>query len=72
MKMTKNCPLCYQEIFSDIGKGCKMCGMPLEDKSNEFCSKTCRIKFNKIKKEFKLKALAIKLAELNLVREKIN
>jgi len=68
--MKKNCPLCYKEIFSEIGKGCKMCGMPLEDESNKFCSKTCRIKFDKIKKEDKIRRIAMSLSELNLMEVK--
>ena len=27
MKKEKKCPLCYEKIYSGIGKGCKMCGM---------------------------------------------
>jgi len=50
MKKTKEknnleCPLCFKIIYSDIGKGCKMCGMPLQNKKNEFCSDKCRIKY---------------------------
>ena len=32
------CPLCEKELYSGIGLGCKMCGMPLEKYKN-FCSK---------------------------------
>ena len=42
---TLNCPLCHQEVYSKLGKGCKMCGMPLEDESREFCSRVCREKY---------------------------
>jgi endogenous inhibitor of DNA gyrase (YacG/DUF329 family) len=37
-----NCPICHMKIYSDFGKSCKICGMILEDKSREFCSKKCR------------------------------
>ncbi len=50
-KMTENimnCPLCKEEVYSEIGKGCKMCGMPLSDNKKDFCSKSCRVKYNKI------------------------
>jgi len=44
-----------------------MCGMPLEDKSNEFCSRKCRIKFNKINELNKIKKIAMNLAELKII-----
>ena len=44
----KKCPLCYEIVYSDVGKGCKMCGMPLKDKDKDFCSKKCEIKYLKI------------------------
>ena len=47
-----NCPICREEIYSDIGKACKMCGMVLEDESKDFCSKTCRVKYKKIKEGY--------------------
>ena len=50
MKQILNCPLCHEKIYSEIGKGCKMCGMALEDKSREFCSKICRSEYRKINK----------------------
>ena len=43
-----NCPLCHKEVYSELGKGCKMCGMPLEDKGKEFCSRTCRNKYKQV------------------------
>jgi len=43
-----NCPICKKEVYSEIGKGCKMCGMLLEDEDNEFCCKLCMRKFNTI------------------------
>jgi hypothetical protein len=45
-----SCPICHEEIFSELGKSCKMCGMVLEDPGKEFCSKKCRIKYLKIRK----------------------
>jgi endogenous inhibitor of DNA gyrase (YacG/DUF329 family) len=50
-KMKKNCPLCDKKLISSIGKGCKMCGMPLKDKSRDFCSKKCEIKYRNIRKD---------------------
>lgn len=43
-----NCPLCHERVYSKAGQGCKMCGMPLEDKDMEFCSKICRTKYYEI------------------------
>ena len=43
------CPLCKEEIYSGLGEGCKMCGMPVE-KRKDFCSSKCRIKYNNINK----------------------
>ena len=57
MKQILNCPLCYEKIYSEIGKGYKIYGMPLEDKSREFCSKICRSKYRKINKLRKLNKL---------------
>ncbi|MBU0467088.1 MAG: hypothetical protein KJ718_04125 [Nanoarchaeota archaeon] len=45
----KKCPICYEKVYSGVGKGCKMCGMVLEDKSRDFCSRQCRVKYDKIK-----------------------
>ena len=44
------CPVCYEVVYSGVGKECKMCGMVLEDKSREFCSKMCRVNYFKINK----------------------
>ncbi len=44
----KKCPLCHLEIYSDLSKGCKLCGMALQDESKEFCSQECRLKYVKI------------------------
>ena len=41
----KKCPLCYKIVYSDIGNGCLMCGMPLKNNDDKFCSKECKIKY---------------------------
>ena len=41
----KNCPLCNEKLYSGIGAGCKMCGMPLNDKNKLFCSNSCKRKY---------------------------
>jgi len=46
-KMT--CPLCKEEIYSGIGEGCMMCGMPLE-KQKKFCSEKCQDRYFLINK----------------------
>lgn len=38
----------YQQVYSELGKGCKMCGMHLEDRSKEFCSEMCRGEYRRI------------------------
>ena len=43
-----NCPLCKEEIFSEIGNGCIMCGMPIESQE-EFCSNKCKQMYIKIR-----------------------
>lgn len=43
-----NCPLCDEELFSEIGKGCIMCGMPLEH-NEEFCLDKCKKVYIKIR-----------------------
>ena len=50
MKKELNCPLCHEKVYTGLGRGCKLCGMPLEEKNKEFCSKICRIKYNNINK----------------------
>jgi predicted nucleic acid-binding Zn ribbon protein len=65
----KKCPLCHEEVFSEIGKGCKMCGMPLEDKSREFCSRKCRLLYqniNRIKLSRAFLLLVVFIATINL------
>ncbi|MBS3140707.1 DUF2116 family Zn-ribbon domain-containing protein [Candidatus Woesearchaeota archaeon] len=46
----KNCPLCKKNLYSELDKGCLLCGMPLEDKSKEFCSFKCETEYNNIQK----------------------
>ena len=46
----KDCPLCDKKLVSGLGKGCKMCGMSLKDKSKDFCSKKCETKYKDIRK----------------------
>ncbi len=48
MKKEKQCPLCNEQVYSGIGKGCKMCGTPLSNLDEEFCSEVCMIKYFKI------------------------
>ena len=36
------CTICHKALYSDLGKGCRMCGMTLIDKSMEYCCKLCR------------------------------
>ncbi len=48
------CLICGEELYSEIGNGCKMCGMPLENENEEFCSQSCRIKYNNINKLIQL------------------
>jgi len=50
MKQEMSCPLCKEEIYSGVGIGCMMCGMPLENKNKKFCSATCRTKYKRINK----------------------
>ena len=45
-----NCLICKKEVYSEIGKGCNMCGMPLEDEDDEYCCKICMRKHNTILK----------------------
>jgi hypothetical protein len=45
---TLECPICQEELFSGIGKGCMMCGMLLEYDQNKFCCDDCKMKFEEI------------------------
>jgi len=42
------CPLCEKDLYSDLGKGCKMCGMVPTEFDEEFCSKICEKNFKEI------------------------
>jgi len=43
------CFICYQKLYSEIGKGCKMCGMTLEDRGKDFCCRKCKKQYLKIR-----------------------
>jgi hypothetical protein len=47
MKNVLSCPVCKKEVYSTLGKGCKMCGMAL-DGGDSFCCKICMRKYNTI------------------------
>ncbi len=47
--MKKSCPLCNNELVSEINFGCIMCGMPLK-KEEKFCSIKCKKIYMKIHK----------------------
>lgn len=42
------CPICKEEVFSKAGRGCRMCGMALENELEEFCCIKCENKFEEI------------------------
>ena len=44
----KKCSICNKKVYSELGKGCMLCGMPMEDESKEFCSKMCRRRYKQI------------------------
>lgn len=44
MKTGIACPLCKEKLYSGLGKGCKMCGMPIEE-NKEFCSENCKLNY---------------------------
>ncbi len=50
MKQELKCPICKEELYTGLGQGCKMCGMPLDNSQKKFCSKECKIKYNKIRR----------------------
>jgi len=45
------CFVCTQIVYSEIGEGCKMCGMSLEDKDLDFCCEACEDKYGEINQE---------------------
>ncbi len=47
-----NCPLCHGKVYSSIGEGCKLCGMPLENENDEFCSMRCNEIYDGINQEY--------------------
>lgn len=47
------CRICDKELYSGKGLGCKMCGMALEDKYDNFCCNLCKRKYNTINKNGK-------------------
>ena len=49
MKKNKkiSCPLCYEVIYTGLGKGCRMCGMKINP-NEEFCSEICEEEYGKI------------------------
>jgi hypothetical protein len=49
MKDILSCPVCKMEVFSDVGRGCKMCGM-VTIGFGDFCCKLCMRKHNSINK----------------------
>lgn len=46
----QNCPICKESLYSEIGFGCKMCGMSLEDETESFCCMNCENKYESINK----------------------
>lgn len=54
MEKEMSCPLCKKELYTGLGKGCKMCGMPLEKKEKDFCSENCKRKYKKIRETKKI------------------
>lgn len=53
MEDHKDCPICKEEIVSEIGLDCMMCGMPIYE--GEFCSMKCEKMFEEIHKDNLLK-----------------
>jgi endogenous inhibitor of DNA gyrase (YacG/DUF329 family) len=52
--MNMECPLCEKKLYSSIGDGCVMCGMPVENEAG-FCSDECKEIYKKINLEEKKK-----------------
>ena len=51
MREEFKCPLCKEELYSGLGKGCAMCGMPLEE-NQEFCSNICKERYIEINLQY--------------------
>lgn len=45
-----SCQLCHERTNIDTGKMCRTCGMVLEDKGKEFCSRYCRNIYLKLRR----------------------
>jgi len=41
------CLLCKETVFSELGNGCRMCGMVV-DMNEDFCSSWCENEFGRI------------------------
>jgi len=48
--MNQNCQLCHKPAFAEVGKTCKTCGMVLEDSGKEFCSRSCRNIYERLRR----------------------
>jgi len=44
------CPLCEKNVYPSVGDGCRMCGMPLDELDEGFCSEECKRKYKSINK----------------------
>jgi hypothetical protein len=44
------CPLCNEKIYSDIGNGCRMCAMPINEQEI-FCCDLCEDNYHEINNE---------------------
>ena len=54
LKQELKCPLCKENVFSEAGEGCKMCGMPLKFLGERFCSEKCKKEYNQINRKLNL------------------
>lgn len=43
-----NCPICEKQVFSEVGEGCKMCGMAMDEGDELFCCEVCEDKYTEI------------------------
>ncbi len=57
-----NCPLCPKIVYSEISKGCRLWGMPLDSEYADFCSYDCKQQYLEINSESTL--IKIKLKEV--------